>query len=159
VKSSRRGPTPQRYESKKDIDVLVSCAVSLGFCIYPDLRLLFIRGQGVITQAERIRTMMAWLRDPQYECCSDALFDVAAAESTPTVGELRELIAVLEQHMPSNGPRQLAVVTSKPIAFIVARIFENLLQLKRVPLQVRVFMDQDRAWSWLRPDTPPFQPR
>jgi hypothetical protein len=103
--------------------------------------------------------MMAWLRDPQYECCSGALFDVAAAESTPTVRELRELIAVLEQQMPPNGPRQLAVVTSKPITFVVARIFENLLQLKRVPLQVRVFMDHDQAWSWLRPDTSPFKPR
>jgi hypothetical protein len=32
--------------------------------IYREFRLLFIRGHGVITQQERIETMLAWLRDP-----------------------------------------------------------------------------------------------
>jgi hypothetical protein len=41
--------------------------MSLGFHIYADLGLLFIRGQGVITQTERIRTMLVWLQDPAYQ--------------------------------------------------------------------------------------------
>jgi hypothetical protein len=55
----------------------------IGFHMYRDFRLLFIRGQGVITQPERVATILAWLRDPGYQDCTDALFDVTAAESTP----------------------------------------------------------------------------
>ena len=129
----------------------------LGYDIYQDIGLLFIRGQGVITQRERMNAMLAWLRDPQYERCSDALIDLAGAKSTPKIGEVRELIAMLKQHMPASGPRRLAMVTSKPITFAVARTFEQLVRLRGLPLEVKVFMNLRRAWSWLRPGEPPFQ--
>jgi hypothetical protein len=132
--------------------------MSLGFQIYTDVGLLFIRGQGVITQGERIHAMLAWLNDPDYGACRDAMFDVRSADSTPKVSELRELIAILKRHVPADGPRQLAIVTSKPIAFAVARVFEHLMQRFDMPLQVRVFIDPNRAWRWLRPNEPLFEP-
>jgi hypothetical protein len=131
----------------------------LGFYIYTDLGLLFIRGQGTITQAERVRTMIAWLRDPGYEQCRDAFIDLSATDSTPRVGELRELIAILKQHKPAGGPRRLAMVVSRPIAYAVASVFEKLLRLRSFPLEVKVFMDPARAWGWLRPGEPLFEPR
>ena len=133
--------------------------MSLGFHIYTDLGLLFIRGQGRITQAERISTMLVWLHDPAYEQCVDAMIDLSATESTPTIGELRELIAVLKQHQPAGGPRRLAMVVSKPITFAVASVFEKLMRVRGFPIEVRVFMDTAPAWAWLRPDGPPFEPR
>ena len=133
--------------------------VPMGFHIYPDVRLLFIRASGVITQPERVRTLIAWLRDPRYEYCLDSLFDITQAQSTPKLAELRELIAILEQNMPADGPRKLAIVTSKPITFAVARVFESLMQLESVPLHVRVFMDREQAWNWLRPGEPFVEPR
>jgi SpoIIAA-like len=133
--------------------------MSLGYDIYADIGLLYIRGQGVITQRERMGAMMAWLRDPQYESCRDALIDLAGVKTTPRVAELRELVAMLKQEMPARGPRRLAVVTSKPITFIVARTFEHLVGSGGLPLEVKVFMNLRRAWAWLRPDTPPFQLR
>ena len=130
----------------------------LGFHIYPDLGLLFIRAQGAITQDERMRTMLAWLRDPQYQRCVDALFDVTTATTTPTVRELRELAAMLDQNAPGLGPRKLAVVTAKPIAYAMATVFGRLMQLRG--LEVKVFLDSDRAWQWLRPESAaPFEPR
>ena len=130
----------------------------LGYDIYPDIGLLFIRGQGVITQQQWIHTMVAWLRDPQYECCRDAFADVAGVESRPKVSELRELLAIFMQNMPVQGPGRLAIVTSSPITFAIARVFERLVWLQDVPLEVRVFMNLERAWTWLRPGEPPFQP-
>jgi hypothetical protein len=133
--------------------------MSLGFHIYSDIGLLFIRGQGVITQAEQICTMLAWLRDPQYEQCRDALFDLTAVESTPKVHELRELVAIFKRHRPANGPQRLAIVTSRPITFAIARVFGNLVRLLSIPLHVNVFMDPNLAWTWLRPGARPFEPR
>jgi hypothetical protein len=129
------------------------------FRIDPDFRLLFIRGHGVITQPERVNAMLAWLRDPGYAACVDALFDISAAESTPKVAELRELIAIFRQQGAVNGPRRLAVVTSKPIAFGVAQLFGRFLQLNGVPLQVKVFLEREAAWAWLQPGVLPLEPR
>jgi hypothetical protein len=131
----------------------------LGFQIYPDLGLLFIRSHGKTTQSERIRTVLAFLRDPAYEQCGDAFFDLTASETTPRIGELRDLIAILKQHRPARGPRRLAVVVSKPITFAVASVFEKLMRLRGLPVHVKVFIDSDHAWKWLRPDMPRFEPR
>jgi hypothetical protein len=136
--------------------VTYAIGVSLGYDIYSDIGLLYIRGQGVMTQRERMGTMLAWLRDPRYEDCRDALIDFTDVKTTPKVGELRELIAMLKQQMPARGPRRLAMVTSKPITFIVARTFEHLVRSRGLPLEVKVFMNLGRAWAWLRPDAPPF---
>ena len=133
--------------------------MSLGYDIYADIGLLYIRGQGVTTQRERMTAMLAWLREPQYEGCTDALIDLAGVKTTPKMSELRELIAMLKQQMPVRGPRRLAMVTSKPITFAVARTFEHLVRSRGLPLEVKVFMNLRRAWTWLRPDTPPFQLR
>jgi hypothetical protein len=74
-------------------------------------------------------------------------------KTTPKVGELRELIAMLKQEMPARGPRRLAMVTSKPITF------EHLVRSRELLLEVKVFMTLGRAWAWLRPDAPPFELR
>lgn len=126
----------------------------IGFHIYREVRLLFIRGHGVITQTERVEAMLAWLGDPGYQHCTDALFDVTAAQSTPKLTELREIVAILRQNIPGSGPRKLAIVTARPITYAVAQMFREFLQLKDVPLSVRVFIDREEAWAWLRPHEP-----
>jgi hypothetical protein len=102
--------------------------VALGYDIYAEIGLLYIRGQGVVTQRERMGAMLAWLRDPQYEACTEALIDLAGVKTTPKIAEMRELIAMLKQQMPARGPRRLAMVTSRPITFAVARTFEPLTE-------------------------------
>jgi len=131
--------------------------MALGYDFYPDIGLLFIRGQGVISQAEYMRAMLSWLRDPHYEDCIDSLIDFAGVKSPPTILQLRELIAMLKQQLPLRGPRRIALVTSTPITFAVGRVFEHLIKLQGLPLEVRVFMNLRRAWKWLRPDGPSFQ--
>jgi hypothetical protein len=79
------------------------------------------------------------------------MIDLTATDSTPTVGELRELIAILKQHMPPRGPQRLAMVVSKPITYAIASVFEKLLGVRSFPLEVKVFIDPARAWAWSRP--------
>jgi hypothetical protein len=133
--------------------------MSLGYDIYEDIGLLYIRGQGEITQHQRMSVMLAWLREPKYEDCRDALIDLAGVKTTPKVSELRELIAMLKQQRPASGPRRLAIVTPKPITFIVARMFEHLVRSQGLPFEIKVFMTLGRAWDWLRPEGPPFHVR
>jgi hypothetical protein len=102
--------------------------------------------------------MLAWLRDPEYQRCTDALIDFAGVTSTPTVSELRELIAMLAQQMPAHGPRRLAFITSTPITFAITQVFAGLVRLQELPFEVKVFMNLGLAWNWLRPGEPPFQP-
>jgi hypothetical protein len=131
----------------------------LGYDIYADIGLLYIRGQGVTTQRERMNAMLAWLREPQYENCTDAFIDFTDVTAAPKVSELRELIAMLKQQMPARGPRRLAMVTSKPITFAITQMFGHLVRSQGFPFEVKVFMNLDRAWTWLRPDKPLFELR
>ena len=74
----------------------------LGYDIYADIGLLYIRGQGVTTQRERMSAMLAWLREPQYENCTDALIDFTDVTAAPKVGELR---ADRDAQAGDAGPR------------------------------------------------------
>ena len=125
------------------------------YTILPALRLLCIRARGVVTQPERIQAMNAWLADPSYADCDDALCDFSESESTPTMAELRELVGIMAQRLPRRGPGKLAIVTSKPITFVVAEEFSAFVKQAAVPLNVRVFADFDSAWKWLRPEKSP----
>jgi hypothetical protein len=133
--------------------------MSLGYDFYEDIGLLYFRGQGEITQAERMDAMLSCLREPQYQNCTDALIDIAGMKTTPKISDLRELIAMLKQQMPVRGPRRLAFVTSTPITFIVATVFGHVVRSQYLPLEVKVFMNLRHAWKWLRPGAPPFEMR
>ena len=134
----------------------IPCGVSLGYDIYPDIGLLYIRGQGVITHSEWVYAMLAWLHDPGYQHCRDALVDLAGVRTTPKIRELRELITMLKQERPAQGPRRVAVVTSTAITFVVAQAFGQLVRVQGY--EFKVFMSLTRAWDWLRPGEPRFQP-
>ena len=117
-----------------------------------DASLLFVKGMGVITQPERITALLAWIKDPAYKPSLDAFCDFCDTNSTPTLSELRELIAIVQEHAVEIGPTKVAILTSKPITFGIARVFEALADAEATPLQVKVFFERQAAWNWLRPD-------
>jgi hypothetical protein len=113
--------------------------------------LLVVRGTGVITQAERVGALRAWLADPAFKPGLDAICDFTDANSTPTLSDLRELIALVQEHALEIGDTNVAVVTSRPITFGIARVFEALADAENTPLHVKVFFGLEAAWKWLRP--------
>jgi hypothetical protein len=119
-----------RRSTTADASGAILCGVSLGYDIYPDISLLFIRGQGVITHSEWVYAMLAWLHDPGYPHCRDALVDLAGVQTIPKIRELRELMTMLKHERPVQGPRHVAVVTSTPIAFVVAQAFGQLVRYR-----------------------------
>jgi hypothetical protein len=109
-------------------------SMPLSYSVLPSLRLLCIRGWGVITQRD------------------DALCDFSEASSTPTMAELRGLVELMAQQLPARGPRKLAIITSKPITFVVAGEFKEFVKQSAVPMDVEVFPDFQSGWTWLRPE-------
>ena len=87
--------------------------------------MLFVIGEGVITQAERTETMLTWLKDPAFRPSLDTFCDFSAAESTPTTLELGELVKLIKTHAEAIGPKKLAVLAAKPVTFGVGADFRS----------------------------------
>ncbi len=119
--------------------------------IDPDANLLLVVSEGVLTQDERMRAMHAWINDPLYRPGLDTFCDFTAVQSTPDLADLREIVATIAENAPRIGPKKVAILTSRPITFGVARVFEALADVEDTPLQVKVFNDRNAAWAWLRP--------
>jgi hypothetical protein len=123
--------------------------MSFTYQIDPQGGIIEIRGAGVITQAEYVAGVMSWMIDPLFRPGLDGLCDFTAAESTPTMAELRELIDLVARHTAYVGRVKVAMIVSKPIVFGVARQFASLAEAAQ--LEVQLFRDRDSAMSWLRP--------
>jgi hypothetical protein len=123
----------------------------LTYRIDADAQILYVVGEGVITQAERTETMLTWMKDPAFSPSLATFCDFSKAQSTPTTSELRELVELIKKHAEAIGPKKLAVVAAKPVTFGVARIFEAMTDRGQTPLEVKVFYDRNEAWAWLRP--------
>jgi hypothetical protein len=119
------------------------------YTIDPKAGLLLVRAEGVVTQAERVETVMAWMTDPLFRPDLDTICDFSEAQSTPTMAELRELAGLVSRYTDYVGNVRLAIVASNAITFVVAQEFASMA--KRIPLEVRVFSDCEEALSWLRP--------
>lgn len=120
----------------------------LTYRIDAEAGLLLLTAEGVVTQAERLATLKAWLADPAFRPGLDALCDFSAAASTPALAELEALIAVVKQHGHAIGRSRVAIIAGKPVVFGVARQFGALAS--ESPLVVRAFRERNEALSWLR---------
>lgn len=112
--------------------------------------ILFIVGEGAITQAERLETMRAWLSDPAFRPGLHTLCDFSAATSTPSFPGLREIIAIINRNATLIGRTRLALVTARDLTLGVARQFQVLAEAS--PLNVQIFADREAALAWLRED-------
>jgi hypothetical protein len=123
--------------------------MSFTYKIDPLAGIIEIRSEGVVTQAERVAALMSWMTHPLFRPGLDGLCDFTAAENTPTMAELRELVDLVARHTAYVGQVKIAVIASKPITFGVARQFASLAEAAQ--LEVQLFSDRDSAMSWLRP--------
>ena len=110
-------------------------------------RMLVIVAEGSLEQKERLDLMRKCTSDPAYEPGLNTLFDVSACTSTPTLPELRQIIAFIQRNVATIGRKKVAVVTGTPVLFGVARQFQVLAESG--PLEVQVFDDRAGAQVWL----------
>jgi hypothetical protein len=124
----------------------------LTYRIDADANMLFVVATGITTQEERMTALLGWLHDPAFRPGLDTFCDFTAAESTPRLSDLRDLVDAVGRHAGKIGHQKVAILAAKPITFGVARVFESLAELEEVPLDVKVFFERERLWEWLRPD-------
>ncbi len=120
----------------------------LRYRIDSDAGMLLVVGEGRISQTERIDAMRAWLSHPAFRPGLNTLCDFSAATSTPTMAELQEIVALVDQQAATIGQKKLALITSLPVTYGVARQFQALTESG--PLNVSVFKDRRAALGWLR---------
>jgi len=120
----------------------------LKYYIDSEARILFVVGEGMITQEERMEAIRAWLRDPAYRPGLKTLCDFSATTSTPKLMELKEIIWVIRRNADLIGRKKLALVAAGPATYAVARQFRAFVDPS--PLDVNVFKDREAAMAWLR---------
>lgn len=109
--------------------------------------LLFVVGEGDTSQAERLAAMQTWLNDPEFRPGLQTLADFSESTNVPTLAELEEIVLLIKKNASAIGQVKIAMVTSRPVSFGVARQFSAL-----APggfLTVQVFKDRDAALAWL----------
>ena len=110
--------------------------------------MLFVFGDGMITQSERIGAMRAWMSDEAFRPGLKTMADFSAAITVPTHEELMQIVAFVEENAERIGRKRIALVTTMPLASAVARQFRALTAPG--PLEVGVFGNRHEARAWLR---------
>src|SRR5215470_6828381 len=110
--------------------------------------ILFVFADGMITQAERIGAMRAWMSDEGYRPGLKTMCDFSAAITVPSSDELMQLVTFVEENATRIGHKKLAVVTAMPLGSAVARQFRALTAAG--PLEVGVFSTRHEARAWLQ---------
>jgi hypothetical protein len=118
--------------------------------------MLFIEAEGETTQAARLQAMQAWIRDPEFRSGLQTLADFSESITVPTLADLEEVVAYMRRYATTIGQKRIAIVTSRPVSFGVARQFGALAP--GAFLTVRVFKDRESALTWLAEDSSPTGP-
>ena len=113
--------------------------------------MLFVEAEGDTTQAERFEAMQAWMSDPDFRPGLQTLADFSESTNVPTLAELAEIVAYIRRYATTIGQKRIAMVTSRPVGFGVARQFGALAP--GAFLTVEVFKDRESALAWLAEDS------
>ena len=109
--------------------------------------MLLVLADGESTQPERMAAMKAWVSDPEFRPGMHTLADFSQALNVPTFSELEEIVGFIRRHASAIGQKKIAIVTTRPVTFGVARQFSALAPGDLLTIQV--FKDRDAALAWL----------
>jgi hypothetical protein len=109
--------------------------------------MLLIVAEGESTQAERLAAMKAWVSDPAFRPGLHTLADFSRALNVPTLLELEEIVGFIRRHANAIGQKKIAIVSTRPLTFGVARQFSALAPGDL--LTIHVFKDREAALAWL----------
>ncbi len=110
------------------------------------LGVVFSTFQGVVTKEDLWAQVHSFIEDPAFQPSFDHLIDT---RGTTRIDVSSEDFGALAKHSAFNEMSRRAVVAEKDIMFGVARMYQQLREVRDKPDQVRVFRTMEEARHWL----------
>lgn len=112
-------------------------------------QVIFVRGEGIVTDQELLDYVREYLGDSRYNIY-DELIDLTEADLQDlTYAGLSELASVAAATDPEAIPIKIAILISQSLGMGLSRIYTRLREFKGGRRQVRVFWDRDECMEWL----------
>lgn len=121
--------------------------MSLTYDIDSDAGVMTVEIEGQTAHDDLMTTLRAWLNDPDFRPGLRTLCVTDGALSMPTLPELIEIVDLMKEYTKLIERRKVAIVSSRPMAFAVARQFGALAPGGLFTVQV--FRDRESAMEWL----------
>ncbi len=112
-------------------------------------QVIFVRGEGIVTDQELLDYVREYLGDSRYNIY-DELIDLTEADLQDlTYAGLSELASVVAATDPEAIPIKIAILISQSLGMGLSRIYSRLREFKGGRRQTRVFWDRDECMEWL----------
>ena len=117
--------------------------------VEPGLQVIFVDGEGVVTDDDLLRYVLEYLDDGEFKGY-DELFDLTSADLHDlTYAGLSSVAAAAAATDPEAGPTKIALLVSETLGMGLSRMYQALRETKGGRRQTRVFWDRDECREWL----------
>ncbi len=120
--------------------------------VHPEENIIVHRATGQLEIDDITQAFDNALADPDFRPGMNALWDLRDAAIHFSPDKLQELVTHVALSRDRRGTRyRLAIVAQDSVLLMLADIFKALTG--PLSFEVRIFRDDDEAWSWLRQDS------
>ncbi len=123
--------------------------MSLNVQIDDKQQVIFVRGEGIVTDQELLDYVLEYLGDSHYGTY-DEIIDLTEADLQDlTYAGLSELASAAAATDPEAIPIKIAILVSQSLGMGLSRIYMRLREFKGGRRKTRVFRDRDECMEWL----------
>jgi hypothetical protein len=112
--------------------------------------ILEIRGEGEYGTGEITRVLIAAKHDPRRSTPTYLLIDIRESESSPSIGDVKARLAVVQQQLGQSMAPALAFVVRGVARERLANIYQAHARERGNGFQIEVFPDPETARTWLK---------
>lgn len=117
--------------------------------IFPDQSLLWVRGEGVVTDDELVGYVGEYLVKRDLRSW-DEVFDLSRADLLDvTYAGLSEVAAAAAPTDPEESPTRIGILISEAVGMGISRMYQSLREGKGGRRALRVFWDREELLAWM----------
>ena len=115
----------------------------------PDLNVIFVYGEGVVTDRDLLQYVKAYLGGEDLRG-HDELFDLSRADLLDlTYAGLAAVAEAAAATDPEADPVKIAILVSETLQMGLSRLYQSLRESKGGRRHTRVFLDEAECREWL----------
>jgi hypothetical protein len=117
--------------------------------IEPDLQVVFVNGEGVVTDEDLLKYVQEYLAEGDFQGY-DEFFDLSSADLRDlTYAGLSSVAAAAAATDPEAEPTKIGILVSETLAKGLSRMYQSLRESRGGRRHARVFMDRAECREWL----------